>query len=577
MIKDNKKIIIILAIVIIAVVTLIVTFIRMGKGSTTKTQEITEKDVEYYVLKKEDQYGVIDKLGNIIIEPKYIQVQIPNPTTDLFLCTTDTDIENIKWTAVNKEGQPVLTQYENIEALPINQQTSYVPYEKNILIYKENNYYGIINLKGDKITDAIYEEISGIDYKEGYLKVKKQNSYGVIDTKGKSIIKNEYDNIMADGFYDENTKYQKAGFITRIKTDDGYRFGYANEKGKKVLDTIYNELNRITEIKNDKDIYLVISTNGKYGLTKKGKVILEPEYTEISYDKNSNLLIVTKGNAIGVVDLKGKLILPIDYDFVAIGGDYITANKGETKLVFNTLGEQINTDISNHTTVSKEYSIIIDNDNYYNIVDNSNNKLLKDKYIYLEYFKDDMFIATKDAKTGIIKADESIVVPIKYGTIQKIEDTELLQAIDTQNSKIDLIDEKGKIIEGIEQAKIIKTDDYIKIYSNTDMKYFNLDGKVIYNRELFKGNSIFADCKNGKWGFLNSNGTNITNYEYDYATEQNGNVAGFKVGELWGIISKDGNIILEPTYKISTDSTPKFLGKFYESPRGLNVPIYVGE
>lgn len=577
MIKDNKKMIIIIAIIAIAVITAIVTFIKVGKGSNLKVQEITQQDIEYYVLRKEQQYGVIDKLGNIVIEPQYVQVQIPNPTTDIFLCTKDETIENPKWIVLNKENQPILTQYQNIEALPINEQTSYVPYEKNILLYKENNYYGIINLKGDKITDAIYEEISGIDYKEGYLKVKKQNSYGVIDTKGKTIIKNEYDNIMADGFYNKETKYQKAGFITRIKTDDGYLFGYASEKGKKVLDTIYNELNRITEIENDKDVYLVISTNGKYGLTKKGKVILEPEYTNISFDKNSNLLIVTKGNSIGVVDLKGKVILPMDYDFVAIGGEYITANKGETKLVFNTLGEQINTDVSNHTTVSKEYSIIIDNDNYYNIVDNSNNKLLKDKYIYLKYFRDGMFIATKESKTGIIKADESAVVPITYGTIQEIEGTNLLQAIDTTNSKIDLIDEKGKVIEGLENAQIIKTENYIKIYSNTDMKYFKLDGTVVYNRDLFKGNSIFADSKNGKWGFLNSNGTNITNYDYEYVTEQNGDVAGFKVNGLWGIMDKDGKVILEPSYKISTDSTPRFLGKFYESPRGLNVPIYVGQ
>lgn len=577
MIKNNKKTIIMITIIAIIVVTAIITFIKIGKGRNTNINEINEKDIEYYVLRKEQQYGVIDKSGNVVIEPKYIQVQIPNPTTDLFLCTVDTDVENPKWTVLNKDGQEILTQYQNVEALPINQQTSYVPYEKNILVYKEGAYYGIMDLKGNKITNAIYEEIAGIDYKEGYLKVKQQNSYGVIDTKGKNIIKCEYDNIMADGYYNKETKYKKAGFITRIKTDDGYLFGYVNEKGKKILDTIYNELNRITEIENDKDIYLIISTNGKYGLTKKGKVILEPEYTEINFDKNSNLLVVSKATAIGVVDIKGKTILPIDYDFVAIGGEYITANKGETKLVFNTLGEQIDTDISNHTTVSKEYSIIIDKDNYYNIVDNSNNKLLKDKYIYLEYFKDDMFIATKESKTGIIKSDESTVVPIKYGTIQEIEDTNLLQAIDTQTSRIDLIDEKGKIIDGLDNAKLIKTDNYIKIYSDVDMKYFNFEGKVVYNRELFKGNSIFADSKNGKWGFLNSNGTNITNYDYEYVTEQNGNVAGFKLNGLWGIMDKDGNIILEPTYKISTDSTPKFLGKYYESARGLNVPIYVGE
>lgn len=575
MIRENKKIVAII-IAIIAIILAVFIVVAISKKDAIDVQEITEEDVKFYVLRTNQKYGVIDNNGNTIIEPQYNDIQIPNPTVDLFLCTNE-EGENKKWKAINKESQELLTEYSSLEALPINHQTSYVPYEKNILLYKEGNYYGIIDFQGKKITDAIYEEILGIDYKEGYLKVKEQNQYGVIDIKGNNIIKNEYDNIMADGYYNKESKYKRAGFITRIKTDDGYRFGYVNSNGKKLLDSIYNELNRITEIENDKDAYLIISINGKYGLVKNGKVILEPEYTEISFDKNSNLLIITKGESSGISDLTGKFILPLDYDSIAIGGDYIIANKGDTKLVFNTLGEQIDTDISNHTKVSQDYSIIIDNDNYYNIVDNSNKKLLSDKYIYIEYFKDDMFIATKDAKTGIIKANGNIVVPIVYGTVQRIEDTELLQGIDTTNNKIDIIDAQGKVINGLENAKIVKTDKYIKIYSQTDMKYYDLSGKVVYNRELLKENSIFADCKNGKWAFLNSNGTNITEYKFEMTTEQNGDFAGFKQDGLWGVMDKDGNIILNPTYKIESENIPKFLGKYYEYGMGINVPIYVGE
>lgn len=575
MIKDNKKVIIII-IAIIAILIAVFTVITISRKDEIDVQEIKQEDVKYFLLKANQKYGVIDNLGNVVIEPQYNEVQIPNPTTDLFLCSNE-EGEDKKWQVINKQNERLLTEYSNIEALAINEQTSYVPFEKNILLYKEGSYYGIIDFQGKKITEPVYEEILGIDYKEGYLKVKQQNQYGVIDIKGRDIIKNEYDNIMSDGYYNKETKYKKAGFITRIKTDEGYRFGYVNSNGKRLLDSIYNELNRITEIESDKDIYLIISTNGKYGLVKNGKVILEPEYTEISFDKKSNLLIVTKGESSGVSDLSGKFLMPIDYDSVAIGGDYIIASKGETKLVFNTLGEQINTDISNHTTVSKDYSIIIDNDNYYNIVDSSNNKLLSDKYIYIEHFKDDMFIATKEAKTGVIKADGSIVVPIVYGTVQKIEDTELLQGIDTKTNKIDIIDGQGNIAEGLENAKILKTDKYIKIYSETDMKYFDMSGKTVYNRDLLKENSIFADCKNGKWAFLNSNGTNITEYKYEMVTEQNAGFAGFKQDGLWGVMDKDGNVILNPTYKIETDNIPKFLGKYYEYGMGLNVPIYVGE
>lgn len=574
--SKNKgiKTIILVAVAIILLGIAIAKVINNKKYEVKLTQ-IEQNDIKYYVLKKEQKYGVIDNEGSIIVEPTYRNVEIPNPTTDLFICTESDDLANPTWKAINASNEQVLAQY-NISAIQINQLTSYVPYEKNVLKYKDGSLYGIIDLSGKKITEAIYEEISGLDYKEGYLKVKENGLYGIINIKGTTIIKPEYENITADGYYSKDTKYSKAGFILRTKTDNGYKFGYATYNGKVVLEPIYNEVNRITEIEDDKNVYLLSSTNGKYGLTKNEKQIIENEYEDIVYDKTSNLLIVNKDEIKGVYNIEGKIIIPIDYTSITIGGDYINAIKNETRVIFDISGQKLDTDITSHLKVSDNYSIIIDKDNNYNIVDNSNNKLLNDKYVYIEFFKDNLFIATQENRTGVIDANGKIIVPLKYGTVQKIEKVDLLEAAEIENGKIDLIDEKGNIFEGLEDASLEKNDEYIKIYSKDDAKYFKLDGTQVEYKELYPSNSLYAKKQNGKWGFVNSNGNTVVDYIYDMVTEQNGKFAGIKSGELWGVIDENGNVILEPKYSLIYDDV-KFLSTYYELKDSLGVPTYCGD
>lgn len=574
--SKNKgiKTIILVAVAIILLGIAIAKVINNKKYEVKLTQ-IEQNDIKYYVLKKEQKYGVIDNEGSIIVEPTYRNVEIPNPTTDLFICTESDDLANPTWKAINASNEQVLAQY-NISAIQINQLTSYVPYEKNVLKYKDGSLYGIIDLSGKKITEAIYEEISGLDYKEGYLKVKENGLYGIINIKGTTIIKPEYENITADGYYSKDTKYSKAGFILRTKTDNGYKFGYATYNGKVVLEPIYNEVNRITEIEDDKNVYLLSSTNGKYGLTKNEKQIIENEYEDIVYDKTSNLLIVNKDEIKGVYNIEGKIIIPIDYTSITIGGDYINAIKDETRVIFDISGQKLDTDITSHLKVSDNYSIIIDKDNNYNIVDNSNNKLLNDKYVYIEFFKDNLFIATQENRTGLIDANGKIIVPLKYGTVQKIEKVDLLEAAEIENGKIDLIDEKGNILEGLEDASLEKNDEYIKIYSKDDAKYFKLDGTQVEYKELYPSNSLYAKKQNGKWGFVNSNGNTVVDYIYDMVTEQNGKFAGIKSGELWGVIDENGNVILEPKYSLIYDDV-KFLSTYYELKDSLGVPTYCGD
>ena len=215
--------------------------------------------------------------------------------------------------------------------------------------------------------------------------------------------------------------------------------GYINSTGKELLECNYNDISRITEIDDDKNVYLLATLNGKVGLVKNNKTIINNDYVAIEYDKPSKLLILNNESAKGVSNLDGKIIIPVDYDYISIGGDYITTQKGDSKLVFDLSGNKINTEWASHEKINDNYSIVIDSEGYYNVLDNSNQKMLKDKYIYIEYYTNDLFIATKDSTTGIINANEQIIVPIKYGTLQKIDGTNLIAGTLSGTGRVDII------------------------------------------------------------------------------------------------------------------------------------------
>lgn len=566
--KKSSKYITILAILVAVIAILGIIIFLYSRKYSYKLQEISNEEIEYYKLEQDEKYGVIDKEGNVVIEAKYVSIDIPNPSKAIFIKSED----GKNYTAIDNEGKAIFTDYDNIEAIAINNISSNIPYEKTVLKYKLNGLYGLIDFNGKKITENIYNSITNIDYKEGNLKVEQNGQFGVINIKGTTILKAEYDSIISDGYYDEETKYENAGFVLRVKTDNGYRFGYANRKGKIILETLYNEINRITEIEG-KDVYLITSNNGRYGLMKNGKEVLKNEYTDLSFDINNHLLIAQKDKIYGVVNLEGKNIIPIDYDNIIIGGKYIDAQKGEDILIFNAKGENISTEIISYNKVNDDYAIIIDKNNNYNIVDNKDNKKLRENYTYIENVKDNYFIVTQNGKAGIIDGEGKIVIELKYDAIQKIESTNVLQAI--QENRIDIIDEEMKAHSGIEKALMSKKENYIKLYSENDIKYYNLSGKEVTYQELFPNNVIYASKKNDKWGLVDKDGNIVANYQYDMVTEQNGNVAGVKKDGKWKIVDTEGKITSNKEYTISwLDVT--FLGNYYKTNNQVGNIVYSG-
>ena len=570
----NKGLIALIAIIVIIVVGILgyfLTKISKEKGKEYTIEQITE--YKYFVVKEENKYGVINTSGNKIIETKYDNVKIPNPKEAVFFCYNG---ENA--VILNEKSEEIFTEYEKVEPLRLKSISSDLMYEKTVLKYYDNNKFGIIDYNGKRLTKAKYDDVDTLQFKEGELLVKEEGKFGIININGATMVKSEFDNIEADKYYSEEEGYKNSGYIVSNKTEDGYRYGYVNIDGKQILDTKYNELSRITQIK-DKEVYLLVAENGKYGVFKNEKSIVSNEYQSLSYDEANNLLVALKGKRYGVISMEEKEILPYQYISIDITGKYIYAKKNdETISVFDIEGKETNIDpdtaiIKVPNTDYEIYIQTVNNKTTYNIY-KSGNLMTKNDYTYIEYISNNNFIACDlNGKLGVIDENDNIKLSFNYSSIQKIEKTKAIQASNSETKVVEIYSENFEKICEIRNSTVEDKDDYIVLKNSESIMYVSKEGKLIKNIDVLKNNKIFADSKNSKWGFRDVNGNVIVDFKYDLVTEINEyGFAGIKLGDKWGVINNNGDIIVEPFYILNSDN-PIFIGEYYQVIYG-NGEIY---
>ncbi len=561
--KKNKKVIIcaiIISIIILVIAGTIVYKHAKGKSSDYELEKI---DVWTYLpIVENEKMGVIDNKGNVVIEPNYNNIQIPNPTKDVFICSNENETK-----IVNAKGEEKFKNFEEVSAIQLKELATEIPYEKSVLKYKENGKYGIINFDGKKITKAIYNNISNLPYKEGELLVEKDGKYGVISILGKNILPIQYKEIKVDEYYEAENAYRYSGYIVGNDTDKGTMYKYINYKTNIETKSEYQDIKRIVDYEDKDKFYLIYEKDNKYGVIEDENTIINNEYDNIEYDNLNQLFIVKKDGKYGIVKLNGETLISCLYDEIDIEGIYIYALKNEEQTIFNTSGEKIEDQKykSVYNVENTNYKITINDENKYGVLDENNNSIISNNYFYIGYLGNNYFVVSgQNGKNGIIDNKGDVILDTKYDTIEKIEDTNLIDAVEINTNTITLFNNEMKELNKMSNANIFVEKNYIRIYSNKEQKYFNSNGEEKSNKEILSQNKIFSDVKDGKWGFVDSNGNVIVDYIYDEVTEQNSyGFAGIKKDGKWGSISEDGQVMIEPTYTLNNNEVD-FVGEYYK-------------
>ena len=565
----KKKRLIIIGILILVIIAIVVSLIIYFSNRAKYVFDVEYvSNIEYSTVRIDDKYGVIDGNGNIVIEPTYNVIQIPNPSKPVFVCMSNYNTEEKEYETkvLNEKREQIITGYSNIQAIPANSTADGIPFENTVLKYKKDNKYGLMSLEGKEITDAIYDEIASITYKEGMLLVKQDGKYGIININGKIVIKPEYDNITVDNYYDVSTGYQRTGFIVCSIKDEGYRYGYVDYRGKKILDTIYTEIERVTDFEDEKDIYIIAYKDGQAGLLKNRKLILDYEYEDIIYYAYNDVFIVQRNGKQGIADRKGNIKIDTKYTNISFGGIYVNAvdESGETQIL--DLDGNVVTDgyIAKMPTEDGQHFIVYNEEGIYKIIDNNGNIVVDRSYTNIEEIANNYYIVANNRNNGIIDLTGKSLVELRYNSIVKLDNTELLQANISATSTVSLINKNMQIVVTMDNASIDVEDGYIRLYSDTENRYFDYAGNELSAKDVFPNNTMYAQEENGKWGFVDQNGNTKVAYDYDMVTELNEyGFAGIKKDGKWGVIDENGQVVQEPIYVLD-EISPSFIGKYYK-------------
>lgn len=571
--KKRYVIIIIAILILISIASVTIYNIVVENGKSYEIEEV--KQYNYFILKQDDLYGVIDKKGNTMIAPEYSEIKIPNPEKAVFVCYQG---DNTK--VLNERKEEILTLYNDIEPIRLKNIASSLMYEKSVLKYAKDGKYGLIDFEGNEITKPIYDEIDSLPYKEGELLVRQNEKYGVINIKGNKIVEIEYDKITVDEYYTDENRYQYAGYIVSIITEEGYRYGYLNQKGKEILKNEYNDISRVTEIQDNENSYLICAKNGQYGITKNGETIVENEYQSIRYDATNEVFVVEKSKKYGIANLEGTLIVPVQYNQIDITGIYLYAHNEQGITVYNSNGTQANIDsnVSILNTSNEKYKIRISNENgtKYGVINQEGKQLIEEKYNYIEYLYDNYFIVSNEnGKLGIVDDKDNLKIEINNDSLQKIQDTDLIQTTLTDSKTTQIYSKSMEKICEMQNATIEVEDDDIKIYNESEVKYFSKEGKELKNTQVYSNNKLFVKVEDKKYGFVDMAGNLVVDYQYDKAYEFNSyGFAAVKKDGKWGAINEQGEEVIAPTYELKEQSEPSFIGRYYRVIYGFGEFYY---
>ncbi|MBO5479302.1 MAG: WG repeat-containing protein [Clostridia bacterium] len=322
--------------------------------------------------------------------------------------------------------------------------------------------------------------------------------------------------------------------------------------------------------------------NGQAGVVKNGKVIINYAYQSVEYDDYNHVFILQRSSKIGVADSEGTEIVPVEYEEINVKGIYLQAIgfEGETTY-FDASGNKIedNKYESVLRTENSNYLITIDSDGMYGITNSQGQVILENTYRYLEYLFEDYFIASNEkGYLGIINNLGNILVDFQYEVLQKVDNTNVIEAKILKENKTDLYSSKLEKIDTKVNASIYSYDNYIEVYSQDKVVYYDVQGKQLTNTQVHSG-ILYAKEENGKWGLVDSEDNVVVDFIYDRTTSLNEHgFAGIKKDGKWGVVDKSGNIIKEPVYKLENENKdPEFIGIYYRVYYGYGESYYTNE
>lgn len=444
-----------------------------------------------------------------------------------------------------------------------------------------NGKWGVINSKGDIIIKPEYDETIiipdntkdvflctyDVNYIEGAYKSK------VIDAKSKELVTG-YDTIQALENYDKNNNLWYETDVLLVSKQGKY--GLVDFKGKELLKCEYDTIEALKGVKNS----ILIQKDKKYGLVDHiGATIIEPEYKAIkpiSDEYANGYIVTTTENKMGVISRDKTIAVETKYqDIKGIygNGNYVVKD-GNTWQIINSEGAiYLKGKFDEIKSINGDNVIIITNKKY-GVMTLAGETKIEAKYQDITYAFDDNYIFKENNKYGVINLAKQTVINPNYDSLIYRAESGIFEGDKNTSENTDFIGHDFTVkLSGI-LSELDAELGYMKVRVGNEYKYYNFKFEEKVSKELLKGNTLFLDKKDEKYGYVNREGIVVVDYIYDDATEQNKfGYASVKKDGMWGCIDSKGKQVIAPSYTLENASLIEFIGKWHRG-EDLNLNYY---
>ena len=444
--------------VVIAIIVIIMFVIALKNLLSSDSSSKNLVSTAYFLVNKNNKWGVIDNSSKIVIEPTYTEsIIIPNNKKDIFICTYNVEEDGTYKTRVlNSKNKELFTNYDQIYGLENYDENNNLWYENNVLKVEKDGKYGLIDFNGKEILNCSYDDIYTLKGTENSIITVKDEKKGLVNDGGKELVKTAYEDIISLGkdtkmyIVKENGKFGIEN-ILECKYDDikplnNKDIFYVEEDGQyKIInkdeESIFSEdFDSIKTIKDNIVVYSFENNYYAYNISENKK--LSDKYEELTYTANG-LFIAKKNDDYGIINIDDEEKISADYTNINYYENvemYELEKQGETEntILDRNLNEILKGIIS--TTNKEKGYITVWKEEGYKYYDLKGEEKEPSQVLV----QNNLFLSKKDNKFGFVDKNGNIVVDYIYDDAR--EQNDYGYAAIKQNGLWGAIDKNGQII-----------------------------------------------------------------------------------------------------------------------------------
>lgn len=258
---------------------------------------------EYIIVNENNQYGLINTSGIVVIEPKYEMVKYLN-SSSMF--------------AVKEAGVWKVIDIGNGDVVIDGGYDDIIHAKSDGFVVVKDGKYGVIDSNKEEKIEPQYEDLK-YAFSIYYI-AKKDGKYGIINLENEEIKPFEYMSmeyienanlIQADKtetetvIFDTNLGQKITGIISEININKGYIKAYTNNEYK-----YYNfkfEEKNVADLLTTNNLF-ISKKNGKYGyVDKSGTIVIDYKYEDATEQNSCGFAAVKENGVWGSINKIGAI------------------------------------------------------------------------------------------------------------------------------------------------------------------------------------------------------------------------------------------------------------------------------